>query len=103
VGDVLIQFVWEFIARVGKIAEFEKHYSATGSWATLFHASPGYLGTTLLRDAQTPRRYLTIDRWDSMASHHAMRERFAEQYGALDRECEALTETERQIGIFEEN
>ena len=99
----MIQFVWEFIARGDKIAEFEKHYSAAGSWATLFRDSPGYLGTTLLRDAQTPRRYLTIDRWESMESHHAMRERFAEQYGALDRECEVLTEIERQIGIFEEN
>jgi heme-degrading monooxygenase HmoA len=101
-GDPLIQFVWEFIARVDKIAEFEKHYSATGSWATLFGDAPGYRGTTLWRDAQTPRRYLTMDRWDSIASQHAMRERCAEQYAALDRESEAFTETERQIGVFEE-
>jgi Holliday junction DNA helicase RuvB len=49
----LLQIVWEFIVRDGKIAEFERSYSATGSWAKLFRGSPGYLGTTLLREAQT--------------------------------------------------
>jgi heme-degrading monooxygenase HmoA len=99
---VLIQVVWEFIVRDDHIAEFEKFYSATGSWANLFRGSPGYLGTELLRDSQIPYRYLTLDRWDSVASHVAMRERFAKDYDALDRMCEQLTETERQIGVFED-
>ena len=98
----MIQIVWEFVARGDQIAEFEKFYSATGSWATLFHRSPGFLGTALLRDAQSPRRYVTIDRWDSAASHQLMRERFAKEYAALDLDGEALTESERQIGVFED-
>lgn len=98
----MLQIVWEFIVRDGKIAEFERSYSATGSWAKLFRGSPGYLGTTLLREAQTPRRYLTIDRWDGTASHQAMRAKTTEEYEALDKRCEAFTETERQIGVFEE-
>jgi heme-degrading monooxygenase HmoA len=99
---VLIRVVWEFIVRDDHIAEFEKFYSATGSWATLFRGNPGYLGTDLLRDSQNPHRYLTLDRWDSVASHAAMRERFAKDYDALDRMCEQLMETERQIGVFED-
>jgi heme-degrading monooxygenase HmoA len=98
----LIQIVWEFIARDGKVSEFEKFYSATGPWATVFGGSGGFLGTTLLRDTQTARRFLTIDRWDSAASHQAMRERFAEQYQATDRDGQALTESERPIGVFED-
>jgi heme-degrading monooxygenase HmoA len=97
----LIQIVWEFVAREDKVAEFENFYSATGSWATLFHESSGFLGTTLLRDTQTARRYLTIDRWESSASHQRMLERSASEYEATDRRCEALTESERQIGVFE--
>jgi heme-degrading monooxygenase HmoA len=99
---VLIQIVWEFTVRGDKVAEFEKLYSATGSWAVLFCGKSGFLGTTLLRDTQTPHRYLTVDRWDSIASHQIMRERFAKEYAAMDLDCEALTESERQIGVFED-
>lgn len=98
----MVQFVWEFIARADKIDDFERHYAASGSWADLFRKSSGYLSTQLLRDAETPRRYLTIDRWDSAASYHAMREKFAGEHEALDRACEAFTESERRIGVFEE-
>lgn len=98
----MIQIVWEFVARGDQIAKFEKFYSATGSWATLFHRSPGFLGTALLRDTEIPSRYVTLDRWDSAASHQLMRERFAKEYAALDLDCEALTESERQIGVFED-
>jgi quinol monooxygenase YgiN len=98
----VVQFVWEFIVREDKVVEFEKFYSPTGNWATLFRLSPGFLGVTLLRDTRIPQRYLTIDRWDSGASHHAMHERFGREYEDLDRACEAFTETERQIGAFED-
>jgi heme-degrading monooxygenase HmoA len=63
----LVQIIWEFTVRDGRVAEFEKLYSATGSWAALFRRSPGFVGTALLRDTQTPHRYVTIDRWDSVA------------------------------------
>ena len=98
----MVQFVWEFIVRADKIDDFERHYAASGSWADLFRKSPGYLSTQLLRDAETLRRYLTIDRWDSVASYQAMREKFAKEHDVLDRSCEAFTESERRIGVFEE-
>jgi heme-degrading monooxygenase HmoA len=98
----LFQVVWEFIVREKDIAEFDKVYSSTGPWVALFRGSPGYLGSELLRDAQNPSRYLTIDRWDKAASHDLMRERFAQEYETLDRICEGLTESERQIGVFED-
>lgn len=101
-GAALFQILWEFNVREEQIAEFEKFYSPTGLWAKLFRGSPGYLGTVLLRDAQAPRRYVTIDRWENAASHRAMRGRFAKEYEALDKLCEALTESERQIGTFDE-
>jgi quinol monooxygenase YgiN len=102
VENIVIQIVWEFAVREDKVAVFEQFYSATGSWATLFQASAGFLGTTLLRDTHSPGRYLTIDRWDSAVAQLRMRERFAKEYEAVDRDCEALTETERRIGVFED-
>jgi heme-degrading monooxygenase HmoA len=102
VEEDVVQFVWEFVARPDKMEEFERYYSASGPWAILFRRSAGYQSTQLLRDAENARRYLTIDRWDSVASYRAMRERFAKEYEELDRVYEAFTETERSIGVFEE-
>jgi heme-degrading monooxygenase HmoA len=96
----MVGFVWEFIVRVNQIEEFERHYASSGKWAELFRNGPGYLGTHLLRDTDNPRRYLTIDRWESSGAQRSWRERFAKQYEELDRSCEALTESERRIGIL---
>ena len=98
----MFQIVWEFIVRADRVSDFEKSYAAAGEWAGLFRRSTGFLGTALLRDADHPRRYLTIDRWDAAASHATMRARFAKEYEALDGACAGLTESERQVGIFED-
>jgi heme-degrading monooxygenase HmoA len=98
----MVRFVWEFVARADKVQEFEKIYANTGPWAQLFRKSGGFHGTVLLRDAEGGRRYLTIDRWQSAAAQRQMRERFAEEYETLDRACEVLTESEKDIGVFEE-
>lgn len=98
----MVQFIWEFIVRPDKIEEFERSYSASGPWVELFRRSAGYQGTQLFRDNENARRFLTIDRWDSIASYRAMRERFAKEYEDLDRAYEAFTESERSIGVFEE-
>ena len=97
----VVHFIWEFVACPDRIEDFERHYSASGPWAELFRKNAGYNGTQLLRDAESPRRYLTIDRWDSVASYTAMRQRAANEYEALDRTCEAFTENERNVGVFE--
>jgi heme-degrading monooxygenase HmoA len=98
----MVQFVWEYIVLPEKAREFERAYAGSGAWAELFRKNPGYRGTQLLRDAENLLRYLTIDRWDSVASHQAMRERFAKDYAEMDRACEDFTETERSVGVFEE-
>jgi heme-degrading monooxygenase HmoA len=97
----LVQFVWEFVVRSDKVGEFERHYSATGTWAELFRKSPGYRETILLRDAGQPNRYLTLDRWDDTESRQAMRRKLAREYEEIDRMCEAFTEIEKDLGVFE--
>jgi heme-degrading monooxygenase HmoA len=99
---MVLSTLWEFRVRPERAAEFETAYSPRGAWAALFTKSPGYLGTTLLKDPAAPGRYLTIDRWSSPAAHTAMRERHAAEYETLDRSFEALTESEIALGTFEE-
>jgi len=89
----MVRFLWEFVARADKIREFEKVYANSGPWAQLFRKSGGFHGTMLLRDAEGGRRYLTMDRWQSTAARQRMREQYAQEYEALDRACEVLTES----------
>jgi heme-degrading monooxygenase HmoA len=93
--------VWEFQVRPESIAEFERAYGPDGLWAELFRRSSAFMGTELLRDKDRAGRYLTIDRWTSREALKQFKEQFAEDYGALDRALEKLTEREALVGDFE--
>ena len=82
----MIRIVWEFRVRKGMEREFESRYSSYGAWARLFAKSDGYGGTTLMRDA---------------ASFAAFKQAQGNEYAALDKDCEALTEAEVHVGTFE--
>jgi heme-degrading monooxygenase HmoA len=97
----VIRVVWEFRARKGKEAEFEGRYGAAGSWARLFARSEGYAGTTLMRDAREPGRYLVTDLWRDAESLAALKHAHGAAYAALDEECKTLTEAELEVGTFE--
>ena len=96
----MLNIVWEFMVKEGREAEFEKNYAPGGPWAGLFGRASQYHGTVLLRDRQTPRRYLTIDAWDDMESYEAFRAEYVKEYNALNTQFEALTESERRVGVF---
>jgi len=97
----VIYIVWRFTAKPARVADFERHYGSEGSWAQLFRGSPGYHGTTLLRDSAAPNRYLLWDCWDSLASFENFKRDHGADYTALDKECEALTDEEIKLGVFE--
>jgi heme-degrading monooxygenase HmoA len=93
--------VWEFQVKPESIAAFEKIYGPEGTWAQLFHQSPDYLGTELLRDLSRTGRYLTVDRWTSREALRRFKQDHDADYGALDKQCESLTENEIFVGEFE--
>jgi heme-degrading monooxygenase HmoA len=93
--------VWEFWLRSGAASEFEKVYGAQGAWVRLFSRDPAYGGTKLLRDVGEVRRYLTFDYWASAETYESFRRNHVAEYGVVDRECEGLTESEKEIGRFE--
>lgn len=101
VAPGMIHIIWEFRVRPGKEAEFENHYSDQGTWAKFFRQDPGYHGTQLVRDAADPHRYVTIDAWDDESAYGAFRVTYREQYNAIDKQMEALTESEKRIGVFQ--
>jgi heme-degrading monooxygenase HmoA len=97
----LFHIVWEFQVRPGREAEFEERYGADGDWARLFGRGEGYGKTVLLRDLAAAGRYLVTDTWRDGASYRAFKERYAEEYAALDARCAELTLDERPLGEFE--
>lgn len=97
----MLVIVWRFEPAMGREAEFRRAYGPDGAWARLFARAPGYLGTELLRERGSANRWITIDRWRTALEHDAFVRRHADEYAALDRDCESLTAHEERIGEFE--
>ncbi len=93
--------VWSFAVAPENQEAFERIYAGKGDWAWLFRQADGFLGTELLKDADRPGHYMTIDRWTSQAAFAAFKASHAEAYAALDSHCEGLTASEMRIGAFE--
>jgi heme-degrading monooxygenase HmoA len=92
--------VWEFRIKPRKRREFEKVYGLNGAWAEFFHSGKGYIRTELLRDLETPGRYLTIDLWTSRQAYLRFKKENRAEYQAIDQKCLSLTEDEVKIGEF---
>ena len=89
--------------RPGSEAAFEQAYGPDGAWVRLFSTDPTYGGTELVRDITEPRRYLTLDSWETGEAYAEFRRQRAEEYLAIDKVCDGLTERETKIGEFEAN
>jgi quinol monooxygenase YgiN len=96
----VVHIVWIFRAHPERRGEFLRCYGPQGDWATLFARSPGYRGTTLREDLETPNRFVCIDSWQDLRSFEEFKRTHHDDYNALDRECEALTLEETRIGVF---
>jgi heme-degrading monooxygenase HmoA len=97
----MIAIVWEFQVPKGQEVEFEKHYGPEGTWVELFRCDRSFKGTSLLRDREDIRRYLTIDCWVDLASYEAFRVHYAKEYQTIDSQMERLTSAEKRIGVFD--
>lgn len=93
-------YIWEFIVAAGHVQEFERMYGPEGEWVDLFRLHPGYIGTELLRDWGNPRRFVTIDRWQSRKACEEFRALYKTRFAELDAAAEKLTESETCIGDF---
>jgi heme-degrading monooxygenase HmoA len=94
-------YVWEYLVSADHVRAFERTYGPAGDWVELFRRAPGYLKTELHRDRAQPRRFITIDYWESKEAWEAFRGSSAAEFEALDARCEAWTIRETEIGRFE--
>ena len=96
----MIEIVWEFVVKEEARGQFELAYGPGGAWSKLFARCPGFRGTTLLRDTKNPRRYLTIDFWDTLAQREQMLAERKAEYSNLDAAFADWTESKTEVGIF---
>ncbi len=90
-----------FSYEVRDTAEFERVYGPDGEWTAFFRPGRGYIGTELLRDLETPGRYLVIDRWESADAYNAFVGEQRDAYMALVDETRFLYASELRFGTFE--
>ena len=96
----MIEIICELIAKEEARGPFELAYGPGGAWSNLFAGRPGFRGTTLLRDTEDPRRYLTVDVWDREAQRaQALAER-GDDYAALEAAFDDWTESRTELGSF---
>ena len=93
--------VWEFHVSRDKRRAFERAYGPNGDWAKLFRRGEGYIRTELIRDRHVPGRYVTLDFWTSRLAYQKFRTQNLAAYKAIDKRCEALTQSEKCIGEFQ--
>lgn len=79
---------------------FRQAYGAKGDWAGFFRQHESYIGTELVHEVKAGRTYLTLDFWTSKQAYDRFREQHLSEYEAIDKKCEDLTESEREIGSF---
>jgi heme-degrading monooxygenase HmoA len=96
---VVIALVFSY--EVPDAAEFERVYGSEGEWAAFFRTGRGYIGTELLRDVETPGRYLVVDRWESADAYNAFVAEHRNEYMRRVDETRFLYESELRFGTFE--
>ena len=96
----MIEIVCEFVVKEEAQGQFELAYGPGGAWSKLFASSPGFRGTTLLRDTKNPRRYLTIDLWDTEAQREQVLAERKAEYSSLDAAFGDWTESMTEVGVF---
>jgi heme-degrading monooxygenase HmoA len=89
--------VWEYDVLPPHSDDFERAYRGDGAWAELFSRADGFVGTELFRSAETPGRYLTIDRFSSEGAWQEFRRDHAAEYRRLGEKFAGLTVAQREL------
>jgi heme-degrading monooxygenase HmoA len=90
-----------FSYEVRDVAGFERAYGPDGDWAQFFAGANGYIGTELLRDVETPGRFLVIDRWDSADAYNSFASEHREEYMRRVDDTRFYYDQELRFGTFE--
>ena len=92
--------ICEYTARPEVRAEFENFYGPDGEWVQFFRRSKGFMRKEFLRDRNAENRYLSLDYFVSKSAYDDFLRDFRQEYDALDRRCDGVRDTQKEIGAF---
>ncbi len=96
----MIEIVTEFVVKEDAWGQFELVYGRGGAWSKLFARSAGFRGTTLMRDAANPGRYLVVEFWDTLANRDQVLAEQQAQYAELEATLVTWSRSITEVGVF---
>lgn len=96
----MYSIIWRYAIDPDFLDEFLRWYGADGEWVKFFKLAEGYQGTDLLRSADNPNQFITIDRWLDQSSYEEFLLLNRAQYLEMDEGCLRLTLDEQLVGRF---
>ncbi len=96
----MIALAFQFEVRPGREAEFERFFGADGPWHALGRRSRSFLGSSFLRDAVQPTRYLAVEYWSEMLVYERYQADFSQEIRQLEEERDDLVSSMVPLGIF---
>jgi len=92
--------VWDFRVAPGMERQFEQAYGADGEWGTVFPAGPCLHSDGLAPGYTGCGPVSNFNVWEPEAAYKAFRTAHTDEYREIDARCEALTESEPEVGSF---
>lgn len=96
----MIEVVCEYVSMPGTSGRLELVFGPGGTWSKLFADCQGFRGTTVLRDTENPRRYMTVDLWDSATTREQALSEHSDDYAELLTSIDQWLESRRELGTF---
>jgi hypothetical protein len=96
----VIALVWQFNVQPGREPAFERFFGANGSWQGLSRRSRSFLGSSFLRDAVQPTRYLVVEYWSEMLVYEKHQADYSDEVRQLEQERNLLLDEMAPLGIF---
>lgn len=96
----MIEVLHEFIVKDEAHAQFELAFGPGGAWSQIFARQPGFRGLSVLHETTNPRRYLTVEVWDSLAARDRALAEHAAGRAALDAQLDGWIESRSEAGVF---
>ena len=96
----MIEIVEEFVVGDEARGRFELAYGPGGAWSKLFGPSQGFRGTMLMRDIESPGRYLSIEVWDTLEEREQARTEREVAFSDLQADLSDWCESRVEVGVF---
>jgi heme-degrading monooxygenase HmoA len=98
--EAMVAIMWQFTVKEGRDAEFEEFFGGDGDWNVMNRRTRSFLGSSFLRDQNTPSRYIVIEYWSEMLVYEHHRSYRSDEMAVLEERRAALAESVEPLGVF---